>query len=137
MALFLEFLAQQWILAAALLVAVALLIAHESRKAGPALSPQQAINLINGEGGIFLDVRDAADYKRGHITDAVNMPVSKVDTHIGELEKYKSSPIVVVCKMGQHAGAVGRKLQAQGFEKTYKMRGGMMEWGSLQLPTAR
>ena len=51
MALFLEFLAEQWILAAALLAVIIMLIMHEARKSGPSLSPQQAINLVNSEQG--------------------------------------------------------------------------------------
>ena len=58
MALFLEFLAQQWVLVGAILVLFVLLIMHESRRSGPSLSPQQAINLVNGEKGLFVDLRD-------------------------------------------------------------------------------
>ncbi|TXS93864.1 rhodanese-like domain-containing protein [Parahaliea maris] len=137
MALFLEFLAQQWILAAALLAAVGMLIFHESRKAGPSLSPQQAINLVNQQGGVFVDLRDAADFKQGHITGAVHIPAGKLDARVGELEKFRAAPIVLVCKMGQHAGAAGKKLKAGGFEQVYKMAGGMTEWSNLQLPTTR
>ena len=74
MELFLEFALQQWIIFAALAAAIAMLIFHESRKAGPSVSPQQAINLINSEDGVFVDLRDAADYKQGHIIDALNIP---------------------------------------------------------------
>lgn len=137
MALFLEFLAQQWILVAALLAVIVLLIFHESRKAGPSLSPQQAINLVNSQGGVFLDLRDAADYKQGHITGALHIPASKIDARLGELEKYKNAPIVLVCKMGQQAGGVGKQLRASGYDQVYKMNGGMMEWGNLQLPTTQ
>lgn len=137
MALFIEFLTQQWILVAALLATVLLLIFHESRKAGPSLSPQQAIKLVNRQGGVFVDLRDSGDFKQGHITGALHIPAGKIDSRLAELEKYKSSPIVLVCKMGQQAGTVGKKLKAQGFEQVYKMTGGMMEWGNLQLPTAR
>ena len=135
MALFLEFLAQQWILAAALLAVAAMLFMHETRKSGPSLSPQQAINLINTEQGVFLDLRDAADYKQGHIVDALHIPAAKLPERIAELEKYKNKPIVLVCKMGQQASAAGKQLKAKEFDKVYKMTGGMMEWGNLQLPT--
>ncbi|MFV0277372.1 MAG: rhodanese-like domain-containing protein [Parahaliea sp.] len=132
----LEFLGQQWVLAVALLVTVGMLIAHETRKAGPALTPQQAINLINREGGVFVDLREAVDYKLGHIINALNIPTGKIDSRRGELEKYRTAPIVLVCKMGQQAGGVGKKLKDNGFEKVYKMKGGMLEWDNLQLPTA-
>ena len=67
MALIFEFLAQQWIQVAALLALVVMLILHEARKSGPSLSPQQAINLINAEEGVFLDLRDTSEFKKGHI----------------------------------------------------------------------
>jgi rhodanese-related sulfurtransferase len=135
MALFLEFLTQQWILVAALLAVIIMLVLHEARKSGPSLTPQQAINLINAQQGVFLDLRDAADYKQGHIVDALHIPASKLADRMAELEKYRSKPIVLVCKMGQQSGAAGKQLKAQKFEQVYKMSGGMMEWGNLQLPT--
>jgi rhodanese-related sulfurtransferase len=135
MALFLQFLAEQWILAAALLAAVIMLVMHEARRSGPSLSPQEAINLVNAEQGVFVDLRDAAAYKQGHIVEAMHIPAPKLADRLAELEKYRERPIVLVCKMGQQAGAAGKQLRAAKFEKVYKMRGGMMEWQNLQLPT--
>jgi rhodanese-related sulfurtransferase len=135
MALFLEFVAQQWIQFLALLVLVVLLVLHEARKSGPSLSPQEAINLVNAEGGVFLDLRDAADYKKGHIASAMNIPSAKLPDRMVELEKYTEKPIVLVCKMGQQSSAAGKQLRAANYSKVYKMSGGMMEWGNLQLPT--
>ena len=84
----------------ALLLSLNLLLFTESRKAGPALSPQQAINLTNREGGIFLDVRDAKEYKRSHISEAVNIPAANLLGRLGELENYKDKPVIAVCRMG-------------------------------------
>lgn len=135
MALFLEFLAQEWILVLAVLVVIVMLVLHEARKSGPSVSPQQAINLINSESGVFLDLRDGADFKQGHIVEAMHIPAAKLATRIAELEKHKDKPIVLVCKMGQQASAAGKQLKAGGFSRVYKMTGGMMEWSNLQLPT--
>ena len=134
MALFLEFLTQEWILALALLVVLVMLVLHEARKSGPSVTPQQAINLINGEEGVFLDLRDAGDYKQGHIVEAMNIPATKLKARVAELEKYRDKPIVLVCKMGQQSGAAGKQLKEVGFDRVYKMTGGMMEWSNLQLP---
>ena len=135
MALFFEFLVQQWMLAAALMAAIAMLIVYESRKSGPSLSPQQAINIVNAEQGVFVDLRDTAEFRKGHIVSAINIPSAKLPERIAELEKYRERPIVLVCKMGQQSGAAGKQLKAANYGKVYKMTGGMMEWGSLQLPT--
>ena len=135
MSLFLEFLAQQWILVIALLAVIIMLVLHEARKSGPSLSPQQAINLVNNQQGVFVDLRDGAEYKKGHIVDALHIPASKVVDRIAELEKFRDKPIVLVCKMGQQSGAAGKQLKAGNFDKVYKMSGGMLEWTNLQLPT--
>ena len=137
MALFLEFLAQQWLLATALLAVAVMLFMHETRKSGTSLSPQKAINLVNAEQGVFVDLRDTADFRAGHINDAMHIPASKLMNNTGLLEKYRDKPIVLVCKMGQSAGGVGKKLNADGFGKVCIMRGGMMEWGNLQLPLVK
>ena len=137
MALLLEFVVEQWILVSALGAAVVLLWFHESRKSGPSLAPQQAINMINAEGGVFLDLRDSGEYGKGHIVNAMNIPASKLDARLAELEGYRDQPVVLVCKMGQHSGVAGKKLDAQGFSRIYRMKGGMMEWGALQLPLVK
>jgi rhodanese-related sulfurtransferase len=135
MALFLEFLAQQWLLVAALLVTIVMLVRHEARKSGPSLTPQEAINLVNGENGLFVDLRDAGDYKQGHIVGSVNIPAVKLPERMAELDKYRDKPVVLVCKMGQQSGLAGKQLRGAGYQRVYKMSGGMMEWGNLQLPT--
>jgi len=134
MALFLEFLGQQWILTSALLVVIALLLFHEGRKAGPSLSPQQAINLVNRQQGVFLDLRESADFKQGHIVEAVHIPAGKLAARMAELDKYRDKPLVLVCKLGQQSGAAAKQLRAGGFNQVFRMTGGMTEWNNLQLP---
>jgi rhodanese-related sulfurtransferase len=137
MELFIEFLTQQWLLAACLLAALGMLFFHETRKSGPSLSPQQAINMVNGQDGVFVDLRDGGDFKDGHVVGALNIPATKLTSRLGELEKYKNTPIVLVCKMGQQSSAAGKQLKAGGFDQVFKMSGGMMEWSNLQLPTVK
>jgi rhodanese-related sulfurtransferase len=122
-------------LAAALVVAVVLLALHEARKSGPSLSPQQAINMVNAEDGVFVDLRDTAEFRKGHIVSAMNIPSAKLAERMAELEKFRDRPIVLVCKMGQQSGTAGKQLKAANYAKVYKMTGGMMEWSNLQLPT--
>ena len=137
MALFIEFLAQQWIQVAALLALVVMLILHEARKSGPSLSPQQAINLVNAEEGVFLDLRDSTEFGRGHVVDALNIPATKLAARLAELESYRDRPIILLCKMGQNSGAAGKQLTEKGFSRVYRMSGGMMEWGNMQLPLVK
>lgn len=134
MALFLEFLAQQWTLTLALLVVIGMFFYHESRKSGPSLTPQMAVNMINNQNAVVLDIRDGKEFQQGHIVDAINIPASKLEARVAELEAHKNQPLILVCKMGQHSGAAGKQLRQQGFEQVYRLSGGMSEWAHMQLP---
>ncbi|MCB1692530.1 MAG: rhodanese-like domain-containing protein, partial [Pseudomonadales bacterium] len=67
----------------------------------------------------------------------INIPYSNLDSRLGELEEYKERPVVVVCKIGQHAGTAGRKLRAQGFTDVRRLAGGMAEWSGASLPVVK
>ena len=132
--LFLLFLGEQWVLVTALIVTLWLLYFTEARKAGPALSPQQAITLTNTEGGVFLDIREAKDFKQGHIAGAINIPSASLPNRMGELNAYQEKPVIVVCRMGTSAGAAVKQLRANGFSQAQRMAGGMMSWDEQRLP---
>lgn len=129
-----QFLGEQWVLVVGLMMVLTLLVLHETRKAGPSLSINEAVQLVNSEGGVFLDIRDAADFARGHITDALHIPATALAGRSAELEKFREKPVVVVCKMGQSSGPATKTLRSQGFSRAQKLAGGMMEWDAQKLP---
>lgn len=110
---------------------------NEGKQGGASISPSNLVNLVNKEGAVIVDVRDAKDFGAGHIVGAVNIPSTSFETRSGELADFKDKPIVLVCKMGQHSSAIGRKLRAQGFENIRRLSGGMMEWTGNNLPVVK
>ena len=137
MQLFFEFLTQQWTLAAAWVVLVIKLIRHENSKGGKSLSPQKLSDYVNQQQAIVLDVRDNSEFRQGHIVNAISAPFREIDNHIKQLQDKKSTPIIVVCKMGQTAGAVTKQLKAQGFEHVFKLGGGLSEWKIANFPLVK
>ena len=137
MELLLRFFLEEWVLVSALCFCIILLVRNESQKSGPALSPQQAIKIINEEDGVFLDLRDAAEFRNGHIVGAINIPLVKLDSQLLQIEKCKDLPVVLVCKMGHQSGAGYKRLRSEGFQRVFKMSGGIFEWENLQLPLVK
>jgi rhodanese-related sulfurtransferase len=137
MALFLEFLAQQWMLVAGIAVCGALLMNHESRRGGTALSPQQLVTRINQGDALLVDLRDSAEFNKGHIVDAINIPHAKLKDQLQMLESHRDKPVILVCKMGQHCGASGKLLAAEGFTDINRLSGGITEWQNMQLPLVK
>src|SRR5690606_26584037 len=76
---FLEFLGNHPILSGLWLVLCAALLAYLKSKSARSVTPQQATMLVNRENGIVVDIRERKDYERGHIVDAINIPLAKLN----------------------------------------------------------
>ena len=132
-----EFIGNHYILTGIFVVLVGIFARNELQRGGRAVTAQQLVDLINREGAVVLDVRDKNEFGEGHIVDALNIPHTAIAGRIGELERHKVKPVVVACKMGQHSGAVGTVLRKAGFENVARLRGGITEWRSQNLPVIK
>lgn len=112
-------------------------VINEGKQGGAAITTGSLVSLVNREGAVILDIRDNKEYGLGHIVEAINIPLSSFDQRASELESKKDSPIVVVCKMGQNSGTIGRKLKALGFLNVRRLSGGMAEWSASNLPVVK
>jgi rhodanese-related sulfurtransferase len=92
--------------------------------------------LINQQGAVVVDLRDKAEYTKGHIIDSVNVPFAKLDKELEDLGD-KEKPIVLVCKLGQNATAAGKKLGAKGYTQVHRLKGGISEWQAMQMPLVK
>lgn len=133
---FFVFISEQWILVSVLMVLIYLFAINERIKSGRPISVHAVTRMLNSDEAVLLDVRDSKEFKAGHIAGAVNIPQSKLQDKMSELERYREKIIIVADKVGQQAGAVGRKLQQQGF-KVFRLTGGMMEWQNQSLPVIK
>ena len=96
-----------------------------------------ALQLINHKNAIVLDVREPDEYKSGHLLNSQLIPLGKLQARIGELEKYKDKPVVVVCRSGNRSGTACVTLGKLGFTQAYNLTGGMMAWQKANLPVEK
>lgn len=134
MARFVEFLINHWILSGLWLILFVALVAYLKKKSGKAIGTHEVTRLINHADGVVLDIRDKKAFDKGHIVNAINIPLTKLDERITELEKYKDKPTIVVCQMGHQSGDAVRKLNAKGHAQVYRLSGGIGEWQAQGLP---
>ncbi len=100
----------------------------------PAVSPKAVIDLINKEDAVVIDVRGAAEFKRGHIAKARNVPADQMAKAVSGLDKAR--PVVLCDQSGAVARMVSRLLKSMGFEKVYLLEGGIDAWKKENLPLA-
>ena len=132
-----EFISNHFLLIGLFVALVFAFVVNEGKRGGDSINTNTLVNLVNRDNALILDVRDSKDFNAGHIVDALNIPFSNFDKRVGELDKFKDRPIIVVCKMGQHASGVGGKLKTLGFEKVQRLGGGMGEWSASSLPIVK
>ena len=133
---FIDFLIQEWILVAILAVLIAFYVLRDRLQSGLPVSPNELTQLINSEKAVVLDIRPQAEFKAGHLVSAINIAYEKINTDQSDLEKHKSKIIIVVDKMGQYSGAVGKVLIKKGFD-VRRLSGGIGEWQAQNLPLVK
>lgn len=131
-----EFATTHYLLSLAFLAALALLLFSESRRGGRSISTRELTALVNGSQAIIVDVRAHKDFAAGHIVQSLNIPFEKIAERMVELEKHKSSTIIIVDAVGQHAGTVCRELKKAGFDAV-KLAGGISNWRGDNLPVVK
>ena len=124
-------------LVGAFVLLLALFIRNEMQRGGSSVTAQQLVDLVNRENALVLDVRDRKEFDAGHIVDAVNIPAAALESRLGELKEYADRPVIVVCKMGQHAGAAGIVLRKNEFTNVSRLAGGLAEWRNQNLPVVK
>lgn len=97
----------------------------------------QAVNLINRENALMLDVREQSEYDNGHVGNSRLISLGDLKKRIGELEKYRERPIVVMCRSGARSASGAALLSKSGFTKVYSLSGGIVAWQKASMPIER
>ena len=107
------------------------------------LADQEVISLADAEqllgGGFFLDARPAADYVRGHIAGAFNLPQDDFEAHFAQVAGLLASdaPIVVYCDGAdcELSHQVHARLKELGFTNARVLINGWTVWRNAGLPS--
>ncbi len=93
-----------------------------------------ALQLINHKDAVIVDVRDQKEYETGHLLNSKLIPLSTLKGRIGELEKHRENPILMVCASGQRSRIAAAQLKNKGFTQAYSLVGGVVAWRKAELP---
>lgn len=119
-----------------MLLMFAIVFAYEMRMArrkGFDVSPAEAVALING-GAQPVDIRAAAQFEKGHILDARNVPLADFDQHMASLQKLQERGILIYCDTGATSLKAVEQLKARGVSNVRGLRGGLTAWRGENLP---
>ena len=133
-----DFVIANWVLFLAVLTSGAMLAWPMLRNTQQgALTAQGAVQLINRERAVVVDVREPEEFAAGHVSGARNVPLAQLEAKLAGTVKNKSLPVLLVCATGaraQRAVAVARKL---GYEQAQAVAGGLKSWKEANLPVEK
>ena len=101
------------------------------------LAPADAVQMINRQKAVVVDVCDATEFAAGHIVGAKNIPLADLEGRLASVVKNKKVPLILVCQSGARSGravAVAKKL---GYEQVQSMGGGLAAWKAANLPVEK
>ncbi len=118
-------------------------IVAEARKAVPEITVTLASeSLDKGQVALLLDVREPAEWEKGHIPGAVLAPRGMLEWYADpstpyakpELTSRRDAPIIVTCASGGRSMLAVETLKKMGYTNVVNMAGGFNEWSKQGLP---
>jgi len=133
-----NFIVNNWMLISIALVSGGLLLWPVIQGAATAgLSPTDAVQLINREKAVLVDVSETGEFAAGHIVGAKNIPLGELEAKLVAAVKNKTLPLILVCQTGARSGralVIAKKL---GYDQAQSLGGGLTAWKAASLPVEK
>ena len=104
---------------------------------GGSLTPAGAVQLINREKAVVIDVSETEEFAAGHVGGAKNVPLGQLEERLPAVLKNKALPLVLVCASGARANRAVGIAKKLGYENAQAMAGGLKAWREASLPVEK
>ena len=135
-----KFIVENWYLFVVAAVSGGLLLWQSFGKGGTGgsrVSTADAVQLINREKAVLIDVSDPEEFAAGHAAGARSVPLANLQAGSNDLPKNKQLPLVVVCSNGSRATRAVATLKSLGFDNAKALAGGLAAWREANLPVEK
>jgi len=83
----------------------------------------------------LIDVREASEWRNGHIKGAIHLSKGIIERDIEKTVPDKSAEVILYCGGGYRSALVADNLQKMGYANVVSMSGGWRKWIALDYPT--
>ncbi len=132
-----KFLLDNWMLIAVAIGSAVALFLPVLQKRGGGLSAALAVQMINREKAVVIDVCEPAEYAAGHVAGARNIPLGRLEQQLEGAVKNKATPVILVCQVGARAARAASMAQKLGYTNAQALSGGLRAWREAQLPVEK
>lgn len=93
------------------------------------ISIEESKKLINeGNVNLILDVRNEDEFAKGHLKNAIQIPVKELKENLSDIEKFKDELVLVYCRSGKRSAEAVDILKENGFKNLVHMKDGISKW---------
>lgn len=98
------------------------------------LSTAAAVQLINREKGVMIDVSSADEFAAAHAIGSKNIPLDQLDAKLPNLVKNKALPLIFIGPQSARTQKASAQAKALGYENAQVLAGGLQAWREANLP---
>lgn len=92
------------------------------------LNDELKARLDEGTAPTMIDVREPHEWDMDTLAGVEKISLGELPTRLAELEQYRDTELVMICRSGNRSGKATQFLQAQGFSNVRNLVGGMLGW---------
>ena len=104
---------------------------------GKGLNPAEAVQLMNRDKAVVIDVCEPGEYAAGHIVGARNVPLAQLEAQLPNVVKNKATPVILVCQAGARSGRALGLARKLGYENAQSLAGGLKAWQAASMPVSK
>lgn len=102
------------------LIVLVLALAYIYMKRSGQISSKEAGEFLRN-GAMLIDVRGVSEFESGHILQAYNMPLDRIDVLVPSVVKDKNKVLLLHCSTGVRSGMAKKKLEEMGYKNVFNL----------------
>jgi len=102
------------------IIVLVLALAYMYMKRSGQISSKEAVEYLRN-GAMLIDVRSAQEFDSGHILQAYNMPLDRVDVLVPSEVRDKNKVLLLHCSTGVRSGMAKKKLEQMGYKNVFNL----------------
>ena len=102
--------------------------------ASSGVSPQQAVQLMNKEKAVVIDVCKPEEAAMARVAGSHNLPLPDLLERLPKTVSDKNRPLILVCASGVRAKSAAAVARKAGYTQVNVLQGGLKAWREANLP---